>query len=271
MWMVAALSLLTASCATAPGATVRAAPAPAPPPAQPTSTAVPTSGTGAALRMFGDTAPQGGAPVFFGMSNRLRDRADETPAALRHAAEQAARFRRIAARYRYVMRSTSGSIGYVDDIVVDYDDGDVETLATQLDVLRTEQDNEGTYVLARAPAVGPAPPISIGPGAGGQAPLWISRPPIISGYLVAVGVVERSARLRDSIDHADQDALKGLLTQARTTLRMIQEERSVDRVGTAAQVTAAQEARAVLQQFYIASRHVSADGRYVYSLAVGKE
>lgn len=220
--------------------------------------------------MFSNTAPQGGAPVFFGMSNRLRNRGDEETAALLHAAEQAVRYQRIVARYHFVSQRTAGAVGYVEDIVVDWDVAAAESLIEQLEPVAWAQDNEGTYVLAKAAFLPAAPNIAAGRAQSGV-PAWVNQPPAVAGYLVAVGVTQRSMRLRDSINNADQDALKGLLTQTGTTLRLIQDERTIDRVGTREMVTAAQEARAAFQQFYVAARYLSADGRYFYSLAVARE
>lgn len=222
-----------------------------------------------------DLKPRAGAPVFLGVSNRLMDRDDEVDAAVLHVAEQASRYTRMAAAYRYVTQRSSGELGYLEDVDAVWDTAFADRLVAdeRVEILDTRRFHEGSVVLATVAGLPPAPDLSavdVGYGSTTE-PAWVSSPPQIPGYLVAVGATLRARTIRDTVDLADQEALKEILVQAGSTLRMIEDRRSVEDQGTAGMVTAAEDARAVLIGFDIVSRWASPDGRYHYSLAVARE
>jgi hypothetical protein len=206
-----------------------------------------------------------------GVANRLRDREEEEAAALRHIAEQASRYEQIAARYRYIGGREGSAIGYVEDIDVSWNEGRAEALTDSVEILQRVRTSEATFLLGSVSAIPEAPPISVPSGAGQDGPAWINNPPRLQGYLVTVGVSQRNRRPRQTVDAADEQALAALLLQSNTTLRMVEDRRSVEGQGTEDALTVAQEASAQLAQFYIAARHISPNGQYVYSLAVARE
>lgn len=215
--------------------------------------------------------PRDGQAVFLGVSPRLHNRDNEYDQALLHAAEQASRYTRIAARYQLVTQRGGGSVGHIDEISADWDHHLADQLLETMSVLDSVQDSSGTFLLATSPRIPPAPPVVIPETHHQDEPPWISRPPEIPGFIVTVGITRRSRRIRDSLDTADQDALQEILLQAGSTVRMIQDRRDVDRVGTMETTTAAQNAEATLQQFLVLARHASADGTYFYSLVAARE
>jgi hypothetical protein len=219
-----------------------------------------------------DLSPRDGQAVFLGVSARLRNRDAEQEAAVLHVAEQASRFVRFYAEYRYITKTTTGGTGYLDDIIGRWDAEYADSLVESVEVMRTVQDHEGTYVYARVHGI-PAPPDvpRLEPAPPNKPPRWISSPPVVSGYITAVGISTPSHRIRDSLDRADQDALKEILFKAGTTVRMIEEIRDRDRRGTTHSVVTSQEASATLRNFYVLARYISPDGRYYYSLAVARE
>lgn len=220
-----------------------------------------------------DLRPHDGRPVFLGVSNRLRNRDEEEPAALLHAAEQASRYVRIAAQFRYVSQRSGRSIGYLDDIDAQWDASLADRLIESMEVIRTVRDEEGTYVLASVDGVPAPPPVDILDlsDSSGTEPRWVSLPPTVPGYIASVGISQRSMRFRDSLDTADQEALKSVLLQAGATVRLIQDAQAVERQGTREMVTSAEDASAVLRSFYVLARYASPDGRYYYSLVVARE
>ena len=212
-----------------------------------------------------DLRPQAGVPRFVGVADRRLDRSEEEAEAVRHVAEQASRYVRIAARYRYVSQRDSTGIGYVDEIDTGWDESLADSLEDDVDIQRTVQLHDGTIVIATVaglPGSGEAPPL---PAA------WTSRPPEVPGYFTAVGTAQRRRRLRSSVDAADQEALTAVLLQAGSTVRLIEDRRSVERRGTTGMVTSAEEAEATLAEFHVIARAVSDDGQYLYSLAVARE
>ena len=268
-----------AACASVPEPAPAPEPAPdpatAPEPADTPSGGVPTSAGMTAIgpeALMADLRPRNGRPVFLGVANRLRNRDEEEAAAILHAAEQASRYVRIAAQYRYVAQRAGRSIGYVEDIDAQWDANLADRLVESVEVLETGQNNEGTYVLAMVDGI-PAPPAldSIPVAGAGVEPRWVSQPPVIPGHLVSVGISQRSRRFRDSLDTADQEALKSVLLQAGATVRLIQDAQAIERQGTREMVTSAEDASAVFRSFYVAARYASPDGRYYYSLVVARE
>ncbi|TVR70274.1 MAG: hypothetical protein EA427_06250 [Spirochaetaceae bacterium] len=257
IWGLLALGVL--SCASSPDRS----PAPTPPeePVQPPTLDV----------VMRDLTPRAGRPLFLGVSPRLHNREDEVNLALLHAAEQASRYTRMFARYRFVTQRGGGAVGYLDDIQADWDAAFADELVQRVEALETFRDEQGTYVVATVDGIPPAPVVEIDTLHGPGEPEWVSRPPVIPGFIVTVGATRRSRRIRDSLDTADQDALKEILLQAQSTVRMIEDRRDIDRVGTLETTTAAQEAEAVLRQFLVLARYAPPDGGYYYSLVVARE
>lgn len=214
--------------------------------------------------------PRGTQPVFLGVATRLRNRDEEEAVAVLHAAEQASRYVRMAAWYQVVSQQSGRSLGVQDDIRAEWDAGLADRLVDSVEILQVFQDQEGTYILATVDGIPPLPAMNLGASEAGE-PAWVRRPPDIPGFIVTTGVSLRSRRFRDSIDSADQEALKEILSQTRSSVRMLEDRREVERQGTAMTTTVAQEASATLRQFLVIARHASADGRYYYSLVIARE
>jgi hypothetical protein len=226
------------------------------------------------LALMADLTPRDGRPVFLGVSGRLRNRDTEYDAAVLHVAEQASRYVRFFAEYRYITETTTGSVGYLDDITGRWDADFADSLIEEVEVIREVQDNEGTYVLGTVTGIPSAPAVPALPstdGSDGAHPAWVDTPPRIPGHITVVGITTPSRRFRDSLDRADQEALKEILLNTGTTVRMIEDLRDRDRQGTSMTVTSSQEAAATLRSFYVLARYMSPDRRYYYSLAVARE
>lgn len=220
-----------------------------------------------------DLRPQNGTPVFLGIANRQLHRDQEEAEAIAHVAEQASRYLRTSAMYQYVSQRGTDGIGYLDDIITDWDEQAAEQLRDSVEVLTSRQTDEATVITARVSGLPPAPTMDhIAPGgSAGSPPPWISGTPEVPGYLVAVGTAQRRRTLRDTVDATDQEALKAILIQTGSTLRMVEDRRSVERRGTTNTVTSAEEARATLSGFHVVARYKTPDGSYHYSLAVARE
>jgi hypothetical protein len=220
-----------------------------------------------------DLTPRDGQPLFLGVSNRLRNRDDEVAAAVTHAAEQASRYLRIAARYQLVSQRGSEGIGYLENIDAQWDADLASRIAESVEVRDVRQIAEGTLVVVSFPELPGAPQILPGTinATGGGAPGWVRTTPEVPRHLVGVGTTQRSRTLRDTIDGADEEALKAVLLQAGSTVRMVEDRRSMERRGTTGTVTADETAEAVLTGFAVVARYVSPDGRYHYSLAIARE
>lgn len=236
------------------------------------ATGTSVSRDGAVLHaLMRDLTPAGGAARFLGVAPRSFDRESEYDAAVLHVAEQASRYVRMAARYKLVTQRGSAAYGSLEDIEGQWDARLADELVARVQVVATEQDSDGTYVVATVDGVPPAPPVPALDIPRRGEPSWVSRPPTLPGYIVAVGLSLRSRRLRDSVDLADQEALTQVLLQAGATVRLVEDRREVEGAGVQRTVTAAEEASAVLRQFHVLSRWASDDGLYYYSLVIARE
>jgi hypothetical protein len=148
-----------------------------------------------------------------------------------------------------------------------------EGVDLDLSVQTLSETDEMVFFVVSFPELPGAPQILPGTinATGGGAPGWVRTTPEVPRHLVGVGTTQRSRTLRDTIDGADEEALKAVLLQAGSTVRMVEDRRSVERRGTTGTVTADETAEAVLTGFAVVARYVSPDGRYHYSLAIARE
>lgn len=260
--LLAGAVAVLAACGTAPEP---AAPEP-PAPAEETDSAPDST-------LTPDLRPQNGTPVFLGVANRKRNRDEEEAEAITHIAEQASRYLQTSAIYQYIAQRGSEGVGYLDDITTLWDEDLATELTDSVEVIDSVRTDAATLVRARVSGLPAAPDLSMIDTAsdGASAPSWVSTTPEIPGYLVAVGAAQQRRTLRDTIDFTDQEALKAILIQTGSTLRMVEDRRSVERRGTTASVTSAEEAQATLSEFHVIARYATPDGRYHYSLAIARE
>jgi hypothetical protein len=223
--------------------------------------------------MMRDTSPVvDGVPVFFGASPRMKNRTEELKEAVLHTARQAARYRFLRAEYQVVTRRAGTGTAYEEIREAHWESEDAAELAEHAQILSEFQDHRGTYVLVSYPSLPAASGVlQAVPGLETQIdsePSWITAQPEIPGYLSAAGVALRRRRLPDSIDASDEAAMTALLEQQVVVLRQVQEGYVRSRDGTAERAISYHTARAELVGFYVISRWVSPDDRYMYSLAV---
>jgi hypothetical protein len=164
-------------------------------------------------------------------------------------------------------------VGYLDDISTQWNPDLARELTDSVEIISSTRTDSATLVIAQVAGLPPAPDLRhIDVTGDAQTPPdWVTRTPEVPGYLVAVGTTQQRRTVRDTVDFTDQEALKAILIQTGSTLRMVEDRRSVERRGTAGSVTSAEEARATLAGFYIVARYATADGRYHYSLAIARE
>lgn len=259
--LLVALVAVIAACGTAPEPAAPEPPAP-----------VEESNSSSEASITPDLRPQGGVPVFLGVANRKRDRDKEEAEAILHIAQQASRYSRMSAIYQYVSQRGSDGVGYLDDITTQWDEEIATELADSVEVISSVRTDTATLVTARVSGLPTAPDLRTVElvGDGESAPPWIATTPEVAGYFVAVGTAQQRRTLRDTIDVTDQEALKAILIQTGSTLRMVEDRRSVERLGTTGSVTSAEEAQATLTGFHVIARYATSDGRYHYSLAIAR-
>lgn len=261
-FLLTGLVAVLAACGTAPERAAAEPPAPAE-----------ESGSARYVTVTGDLRPQNGSPVFLGVSNRKRNRDEEEAEAIMHIAQQASRYLQTSAIYQYVSQRGSQGVGYLDDITTHWDEDLATELTDSVEVIDSVRTDTATLVRARVTGLPAAPDLSTieTSGDGASAPRWVSTTPEIPGHLVAVGAAQQRRTWRDTIDFTDQEALKAILIQTGSTVRMVEDRRSVERRGTTATVTSAEEAQATLSGFQVIARYATPGGRYHYSLAIARE
>jgi len=249
------------------------APAEAPSSSAGQSSANSPSSVGTIVDLMAQTVPSGGSPTFLGVAQRRRDRAEEEMAALEHVGDQVARYLQISAHYRIDFDSSGRSTFVKENILTDWRPEEGHALIEGFEVLDTFQDNDNTYVLASVPGL-PAPAgvseVAAGyAGSGSDKPAWVNNPPAIPGYYVSVGITQRRRIAKDSIDFADEDALKGIIMTVLAEVDAGFWSRSVERQGeTTGTSSSSVTGTGLLNGFYIVSRWISPDGQYYYSLAI---
>lgn len=218
------------------------------------------------LAVLWDTTPDEGNPVFCGVSARQLDRDEEKQRALEDAARQASMYFGLIGQAKFLKQKTTGSIGYLRDIDIGYDEELAAQLVDRLEIILEYQDRRSTFVKVILPSITmEAVPYNLGP-IPGKSPAWILTPPEIPGKLVGVGVAQRKRLPSDSIATADEKAVEELLAQVSIQIQTIQSERTIDSVGTLHDTTSLEVAKAELDGYYVLSRWQ--EGNYYYTLAI---
>lgn len=223
------------------------------------------------MALLYDTRPRGGTPVFVGISSRFQNRDEEEAAALLDAARDAVRYGQVGVSVVFISQRSSQGVGYAEAVETRIDEERATTIAEDLEIIESIQDNDGTVVLAEAPDASRLPVSAPASAWSGSPPSWIDSRPRIPGYDVGIGVAGRLRRRSDSVRAADEEALAEIVLERAARLRAVSDRRDVEGAGTAEQTTRAQEAADVVRGFYVLARWRSPDGRYYYSLAVARQ
>jgi hypothetical protein len=220
--------------------------------------------------LFWNTLPDGNSPLFFGMSSRHGKRETEAASALEDAAKQASRYLFATGKVESVNRKSGTGTGFAQQVSIDYDQSDIEGLSGRLTVLKEYQDSKGTYIVAQFDAALPRS-ISCSLKKTEGEPNWVTKLPQIPGYFVSIGIAQTKRLLADSIKAADEQAFADAIRQVNTEIKLLDKERTIDRLGTQVSTTGLETASGNIAGFYVISRGLSADGKYYYSLAVCPE
>ena len=261
------LLLLLAGCqSTPPSGSAGAEPADTSGPNRSTSTA--PSSAKSLVDIMDGTVPTDGVPTFLGIAQRRRDRSEEEAVALLHVADQVARYLQISGQYQIDFDSAGRTTLVKENILTDWNPERGQSLTDSFEVTDVYQDNDNTYVLARVPSLKAAPVIP-GLSTGRNKPAWVDTPPTLPGYIVSVGITQRRRVVKDSIDFADEDALKGIIMTMLSQVDAAFWSRSVEQQGeTTGSTSSTITGTGSLTGFYVLSRWISPDMSYYYSLAV---
>ena len=221
-------------------------------------------------RLLLDTVPRSGTPRFFASTIRKSERADELPAALVQAAQQASRFIAVKAVSKFYTEKINTSMRHLSDLDVIWDTDLALEMIDKLRIIEQYQDTYGTYVIAELQNYPIAPvPYETRIDQDGV-PGWIKENPVIPGYMVSVGVANRTAYIADSFTASDYQALEKLAKQV--SVSIVSGQSSIE--NNAGSVTIQQNleiSEIVIPGFYILDRWRSPDKKTYYSLGIAPE
>jgi hypothetical protein len=97
-------------------------------------------------------------------------------------------------------------------------------------------------------------------------PDWIRRPPLIEGYLTAVGYAGKHQRLRDGVLRSFEEAAAGLLTQQSNLVKTRIKETN----GSGSVTKSRQQSEGLLRNFYVLEWYIDPKTGGVHSLAIAQ-
>jgi len=217
-----------------------------------------------------NTAPSSGKMVFSSFIPRRANREEEIDFAVAEAARQASILYKSKVDAKFAVQSNNRDLGFLEAIDIQYDKDMAEALKPKIKITKILRDNEGTYVLSELEGInfkGNFSDLS----KPGQVPDWLTNIPVIPGYLVSVGTVQRSRYKIDSIRRADEQALANLAKQVSVVVKAKRADRDSEVSGSAFSETNYEVTSTFISGFYVLGRWSTDNGNTYYTLAVCPE
>ncbi len=220
-------------------------------------------------RHLWNTVPREGRFIVFAQTPRREFRDEEITYCIKDAARQVSLFYAARVETRQAVASAGGGFGYLESVKTGFDKTLAEQAVPHIKIIEYFQDAEGSCILAEDPDI----PVSLdyewSTMENGR-PRWITSIPTIPGYLVSVGVVQRSRYLADSLRKADDQALANLSRQISINVKSKRTDLEVEG-GTAHSQTHYEVSSSLLKGFYVLGRWSGDHGNTFYTLAVCKQ
>ncbi len=220
-------------------------------------------------RYLWNTVPRDGKLVVFAGTPRREFRKEEILYCVKDAARQVALFYAAKVETKQAVESTGKDFGYLESVKLGFDKNLADKEVSKIKVLKHFRDAEGTYILAEDPDI--TVPVDFSWSLkNGKNPGWITRVPTIPGYLVSVGVVQRSRYLSTSLKKADDQALANLSRQISINVKSKRIDIEVEN-STAYAQTHYEVSSTILRGFYVLGRWSEDHGNTFFTLAVCKQ
>lgn len=213
-----------------------------------------------------NTVPRKGKMIIFASTPRREFREEEIEYCIRDAARQVSLFYAAKVDTKQAVKSNNRDLGYLESIKTGFDKNLAEKEISHIKVLEHYRDAEGSYILAEGPDLSVKPDFSWESPEKGL-PGWITEVPVLKGFLVSVGVVQRSLYLTDSIKRADDQSLANLSRQISINVKSKRTDLEVQ-AGTAYDQTHYEISSTVIKGFYVLGRWSEDHGNTFYTLAV---
>ncbi len=214
-----------------------------------------------------NTAPVDGKLIFSSFIPRREYRGEELDLAVEEASRQAAMLYKSKVDAKFAVQSNNRDLGYLEAIDIQYDKDMAKALRQKIKIRKHLRDNEGTYVLSELDGITFKGDFSdfTEPG---HVPDWLINIPVIPGYLVSVGTVQRSRYKIDSIRKADEQALADLAKQVSVVVKAKRADKNSDLYGSAFSETNYEVTSTYIRGFYVLARWSTDNGNTYYTLAV---
>lgn len=217
-----------------------------------------------------NTAPDNGKLLFSSFIPRRAFRDEELEFAILGGARQASIMYNSKVNAKFAVKSNNRDMGYLEAIDIQYDKALAADLKEKIKIRNHFIDNEGSYILAELDGIdfkGNFSDIS----EPGSEPDWLYNVPVIPGYLVSIGSVQRSRYKIDSIKKADEQALANLAKQVSVIVKAKRTDRDSEVSGSAFNETNYEVTSVYIRGFYVLGRWSTDNGNTYHTLAVCPE
>lgn len=223
--------------------------------------------TDPAYSFLWETSPDNGTLLFSSFIPRMAYREDEVKFAVAESARQASILYNAKVDVKFAVKSNNRDLGYLEAIDIQYDRALAGDLKDSIKIRHHYRDNEGTYILAELGGINFRGSFSVVPGEG-NTPDWLYNVPEIPGYLVSIGIVQRSRYKIDSIRKADEQALASLAKQVSVVVKAKRTDQESEVSGSAFSETNYEVTSTFIRGFYVLGRWSTDNGNTYYTLAV---
>lgn len=214
-----------------------------------------------------NTAPDNGKLLFSSFVPRRAFRDEELEFALLGGARQASIMYNSKVDAKFAVKSNNRDMGYLEAIEIQYDKALAEDLRSKIKIRNHFIDSEGTYILAELDGINFKGSFS-DMSSPGVEPEWLYNFPVIPGYLVSIGSVQRSRYTIDSIIKADEQALANLAKQVSVIVKAKRIDKDSEVSGSAFSETNYEVTSTYVKGFYVIGRWSTDNGSTYHTLAV---
>ena len=223
--------------------------------------------TDPAYSFLWETSPDNGTLIFSSFIPGMAYREDEVKFAVAESARQASILHNAKVDVKFAVKSNNRELGVLEAIDIQYDRALADDLKDSIKIRHHYRDNEGTYILAELEGINFRGSFSVVPGEG-NTPDWLYNVPEIPGYLVSIGIVQRSRYKIDSIRKADEQALANLAKQVSIVVKAKRTDLESEVSGSAFSETNYEVTSTFIRGFYVLGRWSTDNGNTYHTLAV---
>lgn len=218
-------------------------------------------------RFMWDTSPVNGKLLFSSFIPRKAYREDELKFGISDSARQASVLFNAKVDAKFAVKSNNRDLGYLEAIDVQYDKDLAADLELKIIIKNHFIDNEGSYILTELEGVKFKGSFS-SVATPGDVPDWIFNVPVIEGYLVSIGSVQRSRYKIDSMRLADEQAMANLAKQVSVVVKAKRTDLNSEVSGSAFSETNYEVTSTYIRGFYVLGRWSTDNGNTYHTLAV---